>query len=95
MEKKTTEVIVNDIRYDLKSQSMTITQLPCSNKRDAIKVFNKLKKNIPKHYRAALVKYESSTGEFLGDTFHDLHYYLVVSRYDFRYFNYIKGYTAY
>ena len=36
MEKKTTEVIVNDIRYDLKSQSMTITQLPCSNKRDAI-----------------------------------------------------------
>ncbi len=93
MEKKTTEVIVNDIRYDLKSQSMTITQLPCSNKRDAIKVFNKLKKNIPKHYRAALVKYESSTGEFLGDTFHDLHYYLVVSRYHFGFFKYIKGYT--
>ena len=91
MEKKTTEVMVNDIKYDLKSQSMTITQLPCNNKRDAVKVFNQLKKNIPANYRAALVRYEGSTGNDVGDTYSDLHYYLVVGRYHFGYFKYIKG----
>ena len=91
MEKKTTEVIVNDIKYDLKSQNMTITQLPCSNKRDAVKVYNQLKKNIPVGYRAALVKYESSTGTDVGDTYSDCNFYLVVSRYHFGFFKYIKG----
>lgn len=91
MEKKADEVIIDGLAWKIKPKGMTITQLPCTTKRAAIKVFNQLKPSIPENYKAVLVKYDYSVGHNTGDIYSDCPYYMIVSQYRFKGFSWVVG----
>jgi len=92
MGKKINEVTINGVNIELKPKSMTITQLPCTTKKESIKVFNQLKKTIPAHYKAAMVKYDFPTADVTGDIYAECPYYMIVSQYKFLGFSWVKGF---
>jgi len=90
MEQKNNEIIVNGKKVELNPKGMTITQLPCATKKEAIKLFNQLKKTRPAHYQAALVKYSYPSGDIVGGIMTLCPYYMIVSQYQFSKFCWIK-----